>query len=124
MKSLRLLARLRGQIQKVCRKMESCLPLTVCGFFESVKGEVLCAELVKVWNFAVFKDIREHQWQCYLDGQMMARLRWGVLYELRLRSGDQLWKVLHGTLATNEFRSKLDHKMTPGYGGSVNCRVN
>ena len=37
------------------------------GCFEGVKGKGLYAVLVKVRNFAVLKDIREHQWQHYLD---------------------------------------------------------
>ena len=55
-------------------------------------------------------EIREHQWQHYLDGQTMAGLRWRVLCKLPLpmRSGDLQWRALHGALATNVFRSKVD----------------
>ena len=51
------------------------------GCFEGVKGQGLYAVLVKIRNFAVLKDIREHQWQHYLDKRRMAEFRWRVLYK-------------------------------------------
>lgn len=83
------------------------------GFFDGAKGEgFVCS---KVTSLNALKEVRELQWQQYLDGQIMAGFRWRVLHKLPRpkRSGD-LRGVLHGTLGSNSFISKVDRSVGDG----------
>ncbi|KAL7838607.1 hypothetical protein AOLI_G00270110 [Acnodon oligacanthus] len=72
--------------------------------FEDADGKALYAVCVKVRNLRALAEVREHCWHDLLRGQSMAGHRWRVLYKLPVpkRSGDLQWRIIHGTIATNQ----------------------
>lgn len=84
--------------------------------FSTCSSKQLYCSCVKVLNLGSLKDVRESRWIETLASGSSPRGSWRVLYKppVEKRMADIQWRIIHGALATNRYRARIDPSIGEG----------
>ncbi|KAK2904012.1 hypothetical protein Q8A73_010669 [Channa argus] len=78
--------------------------------FQGAGKKVIYQICVKVLNLRSLTGVKESRWTGFLGQDDSPKGSWRCLYKLPIekRTADLQWRVVHGAIATNRYRARLD----------------
>ncbi|KAK2897116.1 hypothetical protein Q8A73_013496 [Channa argus] len=78
--------------------------------FQGAGKKVIYQICVKVLNLCSLTGVKESRWTGFLGQDDSPKGSWRCLYKLPIekRTADLQWRVVHGAIATNRYRARLD----------------
>ncbi len=86
------------------------------GVFSNIGKKSLYALCVKILHLHALTNVKESKWQEVFGLGASPKGSWRTLYKppIEKRTGDLQWRLVHGIIATNRYRARLDPQVREG----------